>query len=398
LALFKKCMGILEMAGSSSSSRPPTNKPRGVCRYYKIPGGCFAGESCKFLHGEDSATLSPFDASKTCRYYQAGYCKRGASCWFKHVDANGAGSSSQPGSSSKVVDEAEQACSICFETPTTFGLLEGCGHVFCHSCIRNWRDPHGKSLDILISGVSKTCPFCRARSRFVTPSSKFVHNDDPKKAEIIERYKASMAKIPCKYFQKSTPEKRFCPYGKDCFYEHKDEDGNPYEFTEGVDTLMEKYKHRLHGRRFFRENPEVHNTLMLTMRSLADSLLRADSLLEASHTLFEESQEILGMSEDEARNLTDLLQDRAVLERLRNYATPPDLRRRTLAALSAEGARNASNYFYGLGSSSSSQSLAGFNLDEMEDDGEGDDEDMDLDEQLEGVMDYFQLLSAASEH
>lgn len=47
-----------------------------------------------------------------------GYCKRGEGCWFKH---------SLPKSAEPVVDEEEEPepCSICFDTPTTYGLLGG---------------------------------------------------------------------------------------------------------------------------------------------------------------------------------------------------------------------------------------------------------------------------------
>ena len=139
--------------------RPSTSKPRGLCKYYATPRGCFAGKDCKFLHGQDEK-LTPYDKSKTCRYYQAGasayilftsdagsltdtvhagYCKRGDRCWFLHVD--GSEGPSLPGS------DAE--CIICYDRPVTYGLmgasksdicecfasdiriLDGCSHVLC---------------------------------------------------------------------------------------------------------------------------------------------------------------------------------------------------------------------------------------------------------------------------
>lgn len=51
--------------------RPSTSKPRGICKYYETPRGCFAGKNCKFLHGQDEK-LTPYDQNKTCRYYRAG--------------------------------------------------------------------------------------------------------------------------------------------------------------------------------------------------------------------------------------------------------------------------------------------------------------------------------------
>jgi len=51
--------------------RPVTSKSRGICRYYNTQRGCFAGNKCKFLHGEHEK-LTPFDKNKTCRYFAAG--------------------------------------------------------------------------------------------------------------------------------------------------------------------------------------------------------------------------------------------------------------------------------------------------------------------------------------
>jgi uncharacterized protein YfeS len=48
-----------------------------------------------------------------------------------------------------------------------------------------------------------------------------------------------------RYFSTSSPDKRFCPYGKDCFYQHLNDDGTPYVFQEGVDLMMERHKAKL---------------------------------------------------------------------------------------------------------------------------------------------------------
>jgi hypothetical protein len=62
---------------SSSTTRPSTSKPRGICRYYTHPRGCFAGDKCKFLHGEppiadDPPMLTPYDKAKRCDFYARG--------------------------------------------------------------------------------------------------------------------------------------------------------------------------------------------------------------------------------------------------------------------------------------------------------------------------------------
>ncbi|CAL1714734.1 unnamed protein product [Somion occarium] len=222
-----------------SNEQRPTSKPRGICKYYTTPRGCFGGSKCKFLHGEEDK-LTPYDQRKTCKFYAAGYCRRGGDCWFVHSDPDASKSSADAvQSTSKVVEEEDRLCSICLEKPITYGLLVGCDHIFCLECIRRWRNSEGKSSDVVISKVNKSCPLCRVSSQFVTPSSHFYPSTHPGKASTIEQYKASMARVPCRYFQASLKTAdRFCPFGKDCFYQHKNEDGTDYVFEEGVEHYI----------------------------------------------------------------------------------------------------------------------------------------------------------------
>jgi hypothetical protein len=135
--------------------RPSTSKPRGICKYYETPRGCFAGKGCKFLHGQDEK-FTPYDKNKICRYYRsgpspppslasdtelltdnlrAGYCKRGDRCWFLHVD--GSEEPSPPGS------DAE--CIVCYEKPVTYGLMGASETAICESSLSN---------DCLLDGCS----------------------------------------------------------------------------------------------------------------------------------------------------------------------------------------------------------------------------------------------------
>ncbi|CDO73293.1 hypothetical protein BN946_scf185008.g55 [Trametes cinnabarina] len=109
-----------------------------------------------------------------------------------------------------------------------------------YSCIKNWRGNEGKSDDIIQAGTTKTCPMCRTSSRFVTPSAYYYPEGHPRKSEVIEKYKASMARVKCKYFERSKPSKRFCPFGKDCFYKHENADGTPFVFEHGASHYMNR--------------------------------------------------------------------------------------------------------------------------------------------------------------
>ncbi|GJJ11358.1 hypothetical protein Clacol_005590 [Clathrus columnatus] len=238
----------------------PNVSPRPVCRYYNTSRGCFAGEKCHYLHGDPSVQkYAPYEENKTCRYFSQGFCKRGRECWYKHIEPKVGESStstttsqhSSSGSKQKLSEQESSededlACGICFEEkPAIYGLLSGCSHAFCLACIRRWRDPEGKGVDLTESGMHKTCPMCRTKSKFVVPSSIFYLQDDSRKLAVVENYKQSMARVPCRYFVNSKLEQRFCPFGKDCFYQHANEDGTPYIFTEGVDVMMHRRRRHM---------------------------------------------------------------------------------------------------------------------------------------------------------
>lgn len=127
-------------------------------------------------------------------------------------------------------------------------------HMEILQCIREWRDPKSKSEDVASSGVIKKCPLCRAPSQFVIPSSFFCAQGDPVKVATFGKYKASMARVPCKcvvsvnllcvlltfvcrWFEKSG--KKFCPFGKDCFYQHLRHDGSLHISKHGVTKCIQ---------------------------------------------------------------------------------------------------------------------------------------------------------------
>ncbi|CAK5273946.1 unnamed protein product [Mycena citricolor] len=207
------------------TQRPVTSKSRGICKYYATQRGCFAGSACKFLHGP-SETYTPYDKAKSCRFFAAGFCKRGSECWFAHIKGKDKGA----------IEDEDDLCSICFDKPVTYGLLTGCSHIFCITCIKQWRDKSNKSVDVVESGNTKRCPMCRQSARHIIPSSKFYAQGQEEKDVAMARYLASMNRIPCRYFQRSLATKSgrpSCPFGKDCFYQHRNLDGTPHKFSEG---------------------------------------------------------------------------------------------------------------------------------------------------------------------
>ncbi|KAG0068246.1 hypothetical protein BGZ89_005015 [Linnemannia elongata] len=211
-----------------------------------------------------SSNMRPaYAASRPCNWYMAGYCLRGDSCWFSHDraviegrsrgndsgtedgattspgEANGELTSSTADATTASAhnnnnnndegDSEDHKCAICFEVPSTFGLLVSCNHAFCLTCIRTWRAKNIEQ-DIRSSeqdrpSVTKACPNCRTQSLFVVPSSYFPSNPEQKEA-IIQNYKVVSARRPCKYFKESG-ECHWCPFGDDCFFAHLDARGQP---------------------------------------------------------------------------------------------------------------------------------------------------------------------------
>ena len=192
------------------------------CKYYNSRTGC-KRENCPYSHSISTISPSASQPSSSrsrvaCKFYAQGYCRRGNQCYFYHsVEA--------PSSASAPVEETEyQDCSICYETPKEYGLLTGCNHVFCLSCIRKWRSKSSKGDDLRHSNVLNECPVCRSESEFIIPS--VIYAKDEKKLPIIKSYKLALSKIPCKHFFRPGPNLHVCPFDDNCFYSHNDAQGN----------------------------------------------------------------------------------------------------------------------------------------------------------------------------
>ncbi|KAG0204800.1 hypothetical protein BGX28_003372 [Mortierella sp. GBA30] len=250
---------------------------RRPCRFF-LAGNCRNGALCRFNHigssstattitspTEEEISVSPghrtetqsqasttstrpaYAATRPCQWYMSGYCLRGDSCWFSHdrsiinqsyreatVDLSDDEGQEEALPSSQDDNDAEadsQKCAICFEEPTTFGLLVSCNHAFCLTCIRTWRskdmtaDLHPHEMIDRNASVTKACPNCRTPSLYVVPSSFFPTCPEQKEI-IIQNYKEATARTPCKYFKESG-DRHWCPFGDSCFFAHMDENGEP---------------------------------------------------------------------------------------------------------------------------------------------------------------------------
>lgn len=119
-------------------------------------------------------------------------------------------------------------CGICLEPvlskPTAaerrFGLLSGCGHVFCLSCLRGWRG--GAEPSASATAHARACPLCRNVSYYVVPSVVWPADGDAK-AAVVDAYRARLARIPCRNFDAGRGS---CPFGTSCWYAHRLPDGS----------------------------------------------------------------------------------------------------------------------------------------------------------------------------
>ncbi len=124
-------------------------------------------------------------------------------------------------------------CGICYEyiveSGRRFGILTGCDHSFCLSCIRGWRATNDSAKSTV-----RSCPLCRTQSHFIVPSDRLI-DDVERKSRLNTSYQMEMSTIPCKYFNYGIGE---CPFGSSCFYSHLGRDGKPIVVTKGGRNLL----------------------------------------------------------------------------------------------------------------------------------------------------------------
>ncbi|KAJ0392797.1 hypothetical protein P43SY_003727 [Pythium insidiosum] len=200
----------------------------------------YAEIASKYLDRTDSAQHAEnADAkrSKPCVFFLQGLCRYGSKCFNAHeVNEAPASLEEQVLVEQEVAYSKDLECGICLERVMDkgerFGMLSNCEHAFCLSCVRNWR----ANPDMPKQTV-RHCPHCRTPTHFVIPSSRMALTQS-RKEELVMRYKANLALIPCRHFDQGRGE---CPFGTSCFYAHRYADGT--EDLREVRTAIDSVGH-----------------------------------------------------------------------------------------------------------------------------------------------------------
>lgn len=183
-----------------------------LCPYYYTTGTC-PYDQCEFVHGQQCAACLCFCITDDTRVQHELECV--------------AGIEESLAQEQRLQQSLDIECGICYErvldkskmAERRFGILEGCNHAFCLSCIRNWRHQGATTFNTV-----RKCPLCQVESHYVIPSSVFV-TGGPEKEALIQQYQDSMAQKDCMHFRFGEGT---CPFGSSCFYRHRNKDGSAH--------------------------------------------------------------------------------------------------------------------------------------------------------------------------
>ena len=240
----------------ASSARP-------LCQFYVRNGTCRNDTSCRFSH--DLGNLTRTQALKTipCPYFQKGLCRFGENCELKHEEpappafATSAGANDSP--------SQNDCCGICLEPCERFGILSCCNHVFCFSCIMEWRTEGSEEVS-----SRRVCPTCRKESDYVVPSHTLPKTEQ-EKLELLRNYKERLAQIPCRNWE---GELGSCPFGRDCFYAHLDDDGK--DIKDQDRSMQQLYEERQRHRDSRREGYDMEMIEQLILMGMQRNLFDRD--------------------------------------------------------------------------------------------------------------------------
>jgi len=212
------------VTNASFPNHSTSNCSAAPCRFFFSATGCRSGSSCRFSHD-----LRP-EANEVDAHNTVGATSgRITTTAQLPSGAMGTGSASGiEGVEEELWDVSDRECGICFcDVEGSFGLLDGCRHVFCLPCIRGWRE---KGLEGGAAASVRKCPVCRVACFLVVPSP-CLPRTATEKMQIVQAYKKNCANVPCKYFQASSrnaaeeANNKSCPFGSSCLFAHFLADG-----------------------------------------------------------------------------------------------------------------------------------------------------------------------------
>lgn len=104
----------------------------------------------------------------------------------------------------------------------------------------------------------RVCPTCRTRSNYVIPSWEYCVGEA--KEQVMDKYKAKLATIPCKKFNGNYGS---CPFGRECFYAHLVDDEDVKRFDKTIEEIQRNREAKRRQARYEHDLDIMYNFLML---------------------------------------------------------------------------------------------------------------------------------------
>jgi len=141
-------------------------------------------------------------------------------------------------------DSGRHICEICQcdveEAKRLYGVLDNCDHIFCYECIVSWKRSKYSNAE------SESCPVCKVRSAFITPSKQWYDNKDDK-YRLVKKHKSHLKTLPCRYYLRHG----YCRYSDRCFYDHHEaakQYRQQHQHSRDRDRSRERDRHHNGGR------------------------------------------------------------------------------------------------------------------------------------------------------